>query len=129
VCVCVCVCMHGLIKDAYLLYEREHNTPIKQISRLSCCYSTPQVRSLVLFSVRGCICPRTMVRPEGLTHRKISKTPPGTQPATILSVVQCLSLLHAHFLHTTQNAKITSTNCVNVCLPSFTGHKNAKIKY
>jgi hypothetical protein len=39
----------------------------------------PQVSSLVLTSVRGWVDPRTIVRPEGLSHLNISKDPTGNR--------------------------------------------------
>jgi hypothetical protein len=43
----------------------------------------PQVRSLVIISFRGWVDPRDIVRPEELNQRKISKAPPGIEPATL----------------------------------------------
>ena len=39
----------------------------------------PQVSSLVIISVRGWVDPRTIVRPEGLSHLNISKDPTGNR--------------------------------------------------
>jgi hypothetical protein len=65
----------------------------RQVTTLSALISGllyPQGRSLVLFSVTGCIEIRAVARPEGLTQRE---TLAGIEPATFRLVAQYLNQL------------------------------------
>ena len=45
------------------------------------------------FLLRDCVDPRTIVRPAGLSQRRIRMIPSGTEPATFRPVARCLNNL------------------------------------
>jgi hypothetical protein len=50
----------------------------------------PQGIFLVLISVRVCVDPRAIVRPQVLCQRKIPMTPPGLEPAIMEICKRCV---------------------------------------
>jgi len=63
---------------------------------------------LVPICVRGCVDSEAVVRPEGLSQRKVSVAPPGMKPTALWLVAQCLNQLRHSDAWTIAMWRITS---------------------